>query len=483
MKRSFLFASAASFAISVSALHLPFARQAAARTSGILSKRNPTIFAQSGSLGLDNTLNNVYSSSITINGKNVPVNLDTGSTDFWLYDYEPGLLDNAQVYSNLELTLRYGRGGVTGNIGQTNVEFAGFSVANQSFLYVTSQNQTSIIENKSAAGLLGLGFDTLSDINRLVAQTFSGATWGRSLLSNIFLSDLSTPNHIAFRLDRLYDGNDTDTGSFDIGTFASGLEAVNGTAEIPVFSSSPSQNIYWTVLVDGFAVNGKNQTLQTTITNGTVPPDGKVAAVLDTGYSLPQLRPELAAAIYEPLGGVFDTDSAMYVVPCEAQTNVTFYIGGRTIPIHPLDLTFVLATPVNGQNMTICFGAFQPFSSEAGGGLTDLILGDAFLRNTYTVYDFGDFINGTSGDRRQDPYVKLLPLTDPGAASTEFQSARKSYLDTLPPQLNVSTLSSGNPQAIPGSGSSGSNGAMRFGMNVRIAFLATTLVVGATNWF
>ncbi|EUC64953.1 aspartic peptidase A1, putative [Rhizoctonia solani AG-3 Rhs1AP] len=198
---------------------------------------------------------------------------------------------------------QYARGEVTGNIGQINVTFASFSVTNQSLLYVTSQNQTSIIENKAAAGLLGLGFDTLSNINGLVQRTFPGATWGRSLLSNIFLSNPLTPIHIAFRLNRLYDSNQNDTGSFDIGTFASGFEAVNDTDKIPVFSLNPGRNMYWTVLVDGFAVNGKNQT----------PADDT-----ETRARSYHLRTHW---------GFLDRDFALYIVPCEAQTNVTFYIG------------------------------------------------------------------------------------------------------------------------------------------------------------
>jgi saccharopepsin len=234
---------------------------------------------------------------------------------------------NVWLQPSLDLTLTYGRGGVSGNVSQIDVSFAGFNVANQSFLYVTKTNQTAIVESRLAAGLLGLGFDTTSSINSLVQLKFPGETWGRSLLTNIFLSDLSTPNHIAFRLNRLYDNNDTDTGSFDIGTFAPGFEAVNNTAEIPIFTTSPDRNRYWTVLVDGVAVNGKNQTLKTTITNGAIPPNGKLAAVLDTGYSYSQVTPEIAAAIYEPIGGIFNTTYSLYVVPCEAQANVTFYIG------------------------------------------------------------------------------------------------------------------------------------------------------------
>jgi hypothetical protein len=68
----------------------------------------------------------------------------------------------------------------------------------------------------------------------------------------------------------------------------------------------------------------------------------------------------------------------------------------------------------------------------------------------------------------QNPYVKILPLTDPGQASAELRSAHKAYLNTLPPQVNVSTVNSENPQAIPNTGGSppGSNGAVKVGVSV-----------------
>lgn len=61
-----------------------------------------------------------------------------------------------------------------------------------------------------------------------------------------------------------------------------------------------------------------------------------------------------------------------------------------------------------------------------------------------------------------------MPLTDAAQASSEFQSARQTYLKTLPAQLNVSTINSNNPQAIPNTGGSpsGSNGAGKLGAGV-----------------
>ncbi|KAF8604676.1 acid protease [Ceratobasidium sp. AG-I] len=462
------------------ALHLPFTRRVPSRL-GALSRRSTNVLAQSSSLALINQDNKVYSSTLNVAGKDVPVNLDTGSTDLWLYNYTEGLLDRARIYSNIFITDTYGKGFVNGSLAQIDVTFAGYTVQNQSFLYATGHGDEGIIDERAGVGLLGLGFDTFSNVYDAVEENYPGATWGRSLLSNIFLSNPSAPNHIAFRLDRLYDSNTTDTGSFDIGTFAPGMEAVNNTAPIPIFNYNSTINKYRSVVLDDIAINGQNQTLKTTISVGDVtPPDGKLAAVLDTGFSLPQLTTELAHTIYTSIGGVLwsgDPTNATYVVPCMTEGNLTFFIGGQSISIHPLDITFVTPYIVGGQNVTVCVNAFQPFTSDAGGGQIDVILGDAFLRNTCTVYDFGDPNNGTSGFPRQNPYIKLLPLTDPIQTSAEFKTARKAYLDTLPPQLNVSTANSQNPQVIPGtSGPSGSNAATRTGVNIAVMSILGAVV-------
>ncbi|KAG9078677.1 hypothetical protein FS749_009266 [Ceratobasidium sp. UAMH 11750] len=482
-----------------SALHLPFARRVAPRTSGLISKTN-ILAGQTGEIGVDNAENIFYSSMINVAGKDVPVQLDTGSTDLWFYNYESGLLDSARNYKSLNLTDGYGQGSVTGFVSQIDLTFAGFSVANQSFLNVQSSKDQGIIDQKQAAGLLGLGFDTISQVNSVVEAAYPGSTWGRSIMSNIFQSDPTTPNHVAFRLNRLYDNNNTDTGSFDIGTFAPGFEAVNNTSPIPIFSYNSTTLIYWSILLDAIAINGQNQTLSSTVTGGdTTPPAGKLAVVLDTGYSLPQLTTQLAHDIYTSMGGVLvkeDNTNSTYAVPCMAEANLTFYIAGHIIPIHPLDFTIVNTIEIDKKNVTYCQNAFQPFTSQAGGGIIDLILGDAFvsqcprshpktsthtralkLRNVYTVYDYGDFINGTSGSPRGDPYMKLLPLTDPTAASAEFKSARAAQLATLPPQLNVSTVNDDHPQTIPGTGSA--NAATR----VTLGGMAAAVVGGLVSAF
>ncbi|KEP55610.1 putative aspartic-type endopeptidase CTSD protein [Rhizoctonia solani 123E] len=455
----------------VSAMHIPVSRVKPRTISPALQRRGFSTLATTGDATLSNRENNIYTTTVQVKGKDIVLQVDTGSSDTWVYSTPStqDLYSDAVVYSDLPLTLSYGKGQVAGHVSQMTMSFAGYTVQNQSLLLVTQEKDMSLIEANLTNGLLGIGFDTLSSIANTVVQN-TQQSWGRTILSNIFISDPTTPNHVAFRLDRHDDGNNTDIGAFDVGTFAAGFEAVNNTAEIPIFSSNAQQNLYWNVLVDGVTLNGKAQTLKSTVNGGTqAPPTGKVAAVLDTGYSLPQLSPDLAHAIYSAMGGVMvdDGTNTTYAVPCTAEAQLVFSIGGHTIPTHPLDLTQVqTVTTTRGTNYTMCINAYQPFSSNAGGGEVDYILGDAFLRNVYSVYDYGDFIQGFSGLAQGKPYIKLLPLTDPAAASAEFKSARAASLSAagMPPQLDPTTVN-GNPQAISGTGG-GSSGSSKNGATV-----------------
>lgn len=53
----------------------------------------------------------------------------------------------------------------------------------------------------------------------------------------------------------------------------------------------------------------------------------------------------------------------------------------------------------------------------------------SFLRNTYTLLDFGDWVEG-SKVKRGDPFAKLLSVTDLSQAHSDFVKVRLNGVDT-----------------------------------------------------
>lgn len=100
------------------------------------------------------------------------------------------------------------------DISYTNSASNRISVPSQAFLAVSNAQNPAL--TYGAVGLLGLGFDSLSNIDAYVNST--GASTGRSLLYNLFQDNPSEPNFIALSLQSTSDG-DQVTGSFAIGKF------------------------------------------------------------------------------------------------------------------------------------------------------------------------------------------------------------------------------------------------------------------------
>ncbi|QRV94007.1 aspartyl protease [Ceratobasidium sp. AG-Ba] len=452
------------------AVRLPFQRRTtihAGSISGISGTPDSSTTLLSAGTGASNdsditNSNNVfYSTNLTMGGMEVPLQLDTGSADLWVYpEAYPGIFANIHNFSDVPVGVRYGKGSVDGHLAVTKVSFAGFDVDDQAFIAVTAAKDMDALFKRGAYGIIGLGADDLSRVNEAVQNKYN-ATWGRTLLSNLFLQEPNTPNHVAFALDRAGDLDDTATGSFDIGEIQPQYAAIEQSSPIPLWPETANR---WTVLIDSLTANGSSVPLNSTFEgdNGIEPPAGKSLALLDTGTSLALIPKWAVDAIYGSIpGSAYSAQDDVWFVPCMAEGVVSFVIGGITIPIHPLDLTIPQTyIKSSGEKVTYCVNTFRPFTLDFNA--FDFLLGDSFLRNVYAVYDFGDF--DSSGNMGK-PYVKLLPLTDPTAASAGFKKSRAAALSQLPPEgsfdglvgVSVPTPNSSVAGSGIGSGKSGSN--------------------------
>ena len=69
--------------------------------------------------------------------------------------------------------------------------------------------------------------------------------------------------------------------------------------------------------------------------------------------------------------------------------------------MHPIDTVTATSDGLGG---VICFSGF-PFS-DGFSNSEDFLIGDSFLRNVYSLYDFGAFLNEST-----TPFIQLLSVS------------------------------------------------------------------------
>lgn len=148
-------------------------------------------------------------------------------------------------------------------------------VSQQAYLNVSSAQNPAL--SYGAAGIMGLGFDSLSNIDAVMNQT--GSSSGRTLLYNLFQNNPSEPNFIAFSLQSTSDGDGVQ-GTFSVGETDPLYANVTSTNKIPTWpTTAPSR---WNVLLDSLIVG--TQTIPVSTTVAAAPPN-KAVVLLDSGTS------------------------------------------------------------------------------------------------------------------------------------------------------------------------------------------------------
>ncbi|TFK50938.1 acid protease [Heliocybe sulcata] len=379
----------------------------------------------------------VYTTTVNVGGVDVLVQLDTGSSDLWIYspDRQPKLTNTTSI-NNVNLT--YGIGSVAGRLDFAEVEIGPYTVPSQAFLNVNATDNEPLLQ-LGIAGILGLAFDQLSIIAEGLEQAW-GNQLGATVLTQIFRQNTSAPNFISFLAGRNTDLESPANGTFTISEYAQGYEKIIETPKLPVVLPSGSLADLpprWDILLDGLTVNGRAFDFNKLNSSDPSTPKGKAIANLDTGYTFGPIAKQTLDFMYSAIpGAVYSESQSQWVVPCLETADISFTFSGQKIPLHPLDITSpgVTQTP-NGTNVTVCLSQFVASTANAIPGI-DLLLGDAFLRNVYAIFDFGDYVREDTLNVT-DPYIQLLATTtDLAEAKKDFQESRSEALKSLPPTIS-----------------------------------------------
>ncbi|KAJ7161818.1 aspartic peptidase domain-containing protein [Mycena crocata] len=392
-----------------------------------------------------NNYNDRYTVNLTVAGTSVNVLLDTGSTDMYV---EPvGGLSGLFNDTGAVATLKYGDGTnfVNGTVGFAEVKLAGFAISSQAFVNVINSVGEEGDTARGIFGLIGLGFHGSGDPipSALTQKGYNGTEVGKDPLSRIYEQNPDKGRFFALSLSRVGDINESADASLLIGEYDDKYAAVQDAPTLPQY---PPGSGAWAVLTEGVSVGGISIPLPS-YSNDT--PTGQNIVLLDSGTSNFAMRPEASRpysfhlirdAIYSTVpGAVLAKDSSIpntkasddedvWVIPCGTAVNLTTKFAGQEFPIHPLDLTDTafLVGP-DGKNYTVCTGSITNGASALGYG-RDVIYGDSFLRNVYSVFSFG---NDTTV-----PHVQLLSQTDATDAAVDFAHFRAELLQHAPPELS-----------------------------------------------
>lgn len=304
--------------------------------------------------------------------------------------------------TEIPVQLLYGNGtyGVSGTIGLAPWKLGSYSVAQQAFLNITRLISRITLFDYDILGILGLGFPTASHIDFAVRTKYgNSSTLGRSVLSNFFTENPALPKVVTLRLTRFDDPQDIKTGGvFSIGEYDKNYTAVTTAPKIPQY---PPGGRRWTASLEGIYVD---QTTIPVVSNITAVPAGHAVALLDSGNPTASLPIVLWDAIYSRIpGAVKYPEKSVWILPCNTTSivemvfryvitgkhsrtvfSISFYSGVK-YAIHPLDLSFISGPiTIPGGRVIACLSTFRGDNSLGSIGF-DLVLGTAFLRNTYAA--------------------------------------------------------------------------------------------------
>jgi len=311
---------------------------------------------------ISNFLNAQYFSEITIGTppQSFKVILDTGSSNLWVPSSGCGSIacylhtkydsSSSSTYkkNGTSFEIRYGSGSLSGFVSQDTVSIGDLKIKDQVFAEATEEPGLAFAFGRFD-GILGLGYDTIS-VNKIVPPFYSMVDQG-----------LLDEHVFAFYLSDTAEGDNSEVifGGVNKDHYSGDL------VEIPL-----RRKAYWEVDLDAI-----------TFGDSTAKLDG-TGVILDTGTSLIALPSDLAELLNKEIGAKKGYNG-QYTVECEKRDSLpdmSFTLSGHKFAITPFD--YILE--VQGS----CISSFMGMDFPPPVGPL-AILGDAFLRKWYSVYDLG----------------------------------------------------------------------------------------------
>ncbi|KAJ5474599.1 hypothetical protein N7475_004165 [Penicillium sp. IBT 31633x] len=284
--------------------------------------------------------------------------VDTGAPNTWVFDSEctepvcerHHTFDRSKSTSyttdNSTFSLFYGSGMVDGKMGTDRISVAGFDVLQQ---FGQANNASEAFQSYPFDGILGLGRSHTSGWN---LPSFMDLVADKKILKS---------NLVGFSFSRSADNGkngEINFGDVDTSKFDGRISYTSTDAKI------------WSIPVDDAYVNGKS-------CNFT----GK-SATIDTGTTYLLIPPSDAKTLFSlvPHSSQQPDNPNNYLIPCNSTATIEFQFSDVKYNISPKD--YIGSTVSDGSDF--CISTIVGYASNGANWL----VGDVFLKNVYTVFDF-----------------------------------------------------------------------------------------------
>ncbi|KAL4785746.1 aspartic peptidase domain-containing protein [Aspergillus varians] len=303
-----------------------------------------------------------YSYFSTVNvgtpGQPVWMMLDTGGANTWLFSSdctaEPCEMHNTfggNSSSTVQKTTEtfkvgYGSGKVSGNLVKDHLTIANINVE---MTFGLADSATDDFRDYPIDGILGLGRSNDTSL-------------GKSAFMDLVKeqADLKS-NIVSFHLSRNSDGQRNGTVTFG------GVDNTKFKGDI-AYTKVAKSSIHWSIPLDDVSVNGKACGFTDKF------------AIIDTGTSYSLIPPKDAKALHALIPGSKQLSDENYLVPCNSTATVQFNFSGVGYNMSPKDYI--------GAHLESGDGCVSTLIAQAVFGDDLMILGDTFLKNVYSVFDF-----------------------------------------------------------------------------------------------
>ncbi|UNI17813.1 Saccharopepsin [Purpureocillium takamizusanense] len=307
-----------------------------------------------------NFMNAQYFSEISIGNppQSFKVVLDTGSSNLWvpsqscnsiacfLHSTYDSSTSSTYKKNGSSFEIQYGSGSLSGFVSNDDVSIGDLKIKSQDFAEATNEPGLAFAFGRFD-GILGLGYDTIS-VNHIVPPFYKMINQG-----------LLDEPVFAFYLGDSDEGSEAVFGGVDDSHYTGKIEY------IPL-----RRKAYWEVDLDSIAYGDEVAELEDT------------GVILDTGTSLNVIPSSLAELLNAEMGAKKGFNG-QYTIDCSKKSSlpdITFSLSGSNYSLPASD--YILE--VSGS----CISTFQGMDIPAPAGPL-AILGDAFLRRYYSVYDLG----------------------------------------------------------------------------------------------